>query len=65
MLQNNELMKKTDFTEETSGLVIKWQMGRSWSREPKKDPSASSSDAYYYCRNQGTSRKIISNTRRC
>ena len=29
MLKNNELMKKTDFTEEASGLVIKSQRGRS------------------------------------
>jgi len=29
MLQNNELVKKIDSTEETSGLVIKGQRGRS------------------------------------
>ena len=38
MLQNNELMKKTDFTEEVSGLVIKGQRGRSQSRGSKRDP---------------------------
>jgi len=32
MLQNNELMKKMDSTEEASGLIVKGQRGRSKSR---------------------------------
>ena len=36
MLQNNELMKKTDSTEEASGLVVKGQKGRSRIGDPKR-----------------------------
>jgi len=35
MLQNNELMKKTDSTKEASGLFVKGQRERSKSRGPK------------------------------
>ena len=50
MLQSNELMKKTDFTEETSRLIVKEQKGRSQSRRSKKKTKASSEnfDCYYY-----------------
>ena len=41
MLQNNELMKKTDSTEEASRLFVKGQRRRSKSRGPKRDPKAS------------------------
>jgi len=57
MLQNNELMKKTDFIEEASGLVVQGQRGRSKSRECKRDPDASSSNACYYCRKPGHIKK--------
>ena len=50
MLQNNELMKKTDSMEEASGYFVKSQRGRSKSRGPKKDPEASSSFFYYFCK---------------
>ena len=36
VLQNNELMKKTDSTEEVSGLVVKGQRERSQSGDPKE-----------------------------
>ena len=36
MLQNNELIKKTDSTEEASRLFVKGQRGSSKSRRPKK-----------------------------
>ena len=39
MLQNNELMKKTDSTEDVLRLIVKRQRGRSQSRESKKDSS--------------------------
>ena len=42
ILQNNELMKKTDSIEEASGLFVKSQKGRSKSRGPKRDLEASS-----------------------
>ena len=51
-------MKKTDFTEEASGLVVKGQRGTSRSREAIKDPSVSSSNACYYCRKSGHIKKI-------
>jgi len=50
-------MKKTDFTEEASGLVVKGQRGTSRSREAIKDPSVSSSNACYYCRKPGHIKK--------
>ena len=43
-------MKKTDFTEKASGFIVKGQRGRSKSRKLKRDPDASNSSAYYYCR---------------
>ena len=42
MLQNNELIKKTDSMEEALGLFVKGQRGRSKSRGYKRDPKASS-----------------------
>jgi len=38
MLQNNELMKKTDFTEETSDLVVKEYRGDHIVENPRKIP---------------------------
>jgi len=49
MLQNNELMKKIDFTEETSELVVKVQRERSKSRGPKRAPETFSSFSCYFC----------------
>ena len=50
VLQNNELVKKRDFTEEALGLVAKEQKGRSQSRTPKKGTKNSdeNNDCYYY-----------------
>ena len=59
MLQNNELMKKTDSTEEASGLFIKDQRRRSKIRGPKWDLEASRVSLTTFARNQGTSRKIV------
>jgi len=59
MLQNNELMRKTNSTKETSGLVVKGQRGRSKSRESKKNLDVSSSNACYNCKKPRTSRKIV------
>ena len=58
MLQNIELIKKTDSTEEVSSLIVKGQRGRSQTRGPKKDPSASSIYACYYCRKLRHIKKI-------
>jgi len=57
MLQNNKLLKKTDSTEEASGLIAKGQRGRSQSRGPKRDPKASSSFACYFCKKVGHIKK--------
>jgi len=56
MLQN-ELMKKMDFTEEASGLVVKGQRGRSKSKGPKRDPDDSISNACCYCKKPGHIKK--------
>jgi len=40
-------MKKADFAEEASGLVVKGQRGRLKSRRPKRDPNAFNSIACY------------------
>jgi len=54
MLQNNELMKKTYFTEEALGLVVNEQRGRSQSRRPKKGTKTSSENLdCYYCKQPG------------
>ena len=51
MLQNNELMKKTNSTKETSGLVVKEQRERSQSRGFKKGTKVSSeNNDCYYCK---------------
>jgi len=57
MFQNNELMKKTDSTEEASRLFVKCQRGRSKSRGPKRDPEISSSFSCYFCRKPGHIKK--------
>ena len=57
MLQNNKLIKKTNFTEEDSGLVINGQTGRSKIKGPKRDLDASSGNACYYCRKSGHLKK--------
>jgi len=57
MLQNNELMKKTDSMEEASGLFVKGQRERSKSRGPKRDPEASSSFFCYFCKKPGHIKK--------
>jgi len=57
MLQDNELMKMTGSTNEASGLFIKGQRGRSKCREPKRDPEASSSFSYYFCKKSGHIKK--------
>jgi len=57
MLQNNELMKKTDSTKEALGLVVKSQIGRSKSRGSKRDPKVSSSFSYYFCKKPGHIKK--------
>src|SRR4051812_23158553 len=41
MLANNEFMKRTDSTQEGSGLEVKTEMGSSKSRGPKKDKKSS------------------------
>jgi len=57
MLQINELIKKTDSTEEASGLFVKGQRGRSKSRGPKRDPKASSSFSCYFYKKPGHTKK--------
>ena len=59
MLQNNELMKTTDSTEEASRLFVKGQRKKSESRGPKRDPEASSSFSCHFCKKPGHIRKII------
>ena len=53
MLQNNELIKKTDSTEGASGLFVKGQRGRSKSR----DPEVSNSFSCYFCKKPGHIKK--------
>ena len=50
-------MKKTDSTEEASELFVKGQRGRSKSRGPKKNPEASSSFSFYFCKKPGHIKK--------
>ena len=57
ILQNNELIKKTDYTKEASGLFVKGQRGRSKSRGPKRDSEASSSFSCYFCKKPGHIKK--------
>ena len=57
MLQNNELMKKINSTEEASGLVVKSQRGRSKSRGLKRNPEVSSNFVFYYYRKAGHIKK--------
>ena len=59
MLQNNKLMKKTDSTEEASGLFVKGQRRRSKSRGPKRDPKTSSSFSCYFCKKPEHIKKIV------
>jgi len=63
MLQNNELMKKTDFIKDASELIVKEQRGRAG--DPKKIQAFLAVMLVTTVRNQGTSRKIVSNTKRC
>ena len=57
MLQNNELMKKTDSIDKASELVVQGQRGRSQSRKPKRDLKASNSFACYFCKKPGHIKK--------
>jgi len=50
-------MKKTDSTEEASGLSVKCQRGRSKSRGTKRDPEASTSFSCYFCKKLGYNKK--------
>ena len=56
ILQNNELMKKTESIEDE--LFVKGQRGRSKSMRPKRDPEALEISLATFARNQGTSRKL-------
>jgi len=61
MLLNNEMMKKTDFTKEASGLIVKDQKWRLQSRGPKKDIKASTENSdCYYCKQPGHVKKTCS-----
>src|SRR5436190_6822526 len=53
VLMNNEIMKKTDTTEEASGLVTKKGRGGSRSRGPKRDKESSNLGVCYYCKKPG------------
>ena len=59
MLQNNELIKRTDSIEEASGLFVKGERGRSKSMGPKRDPKVIAVSLATFARNQGTLRKIV------
>ena len=43
-------MKKPNSTEEVSRLFVKGQREKSKRRRPKRDPEASSSFSYYFCK---------------
>ena len=58
MLQTNELMKKTDFTEEASGLYVKGQRERSKVGDPKGIQRLLAFSLATFARNQRISRKI-------
>ena len=59
MLQNNELMKKTDSTEEASGLFIKSRGEDQRVGDPKKIQRLLAVSLTTFARNQGTSRNIV------
>ena len=59
MLQNNKLTKRTDSTEEASGLFIKGQRGRSKGRGPKRDPRLLAISLSIFPKNHDISRKIV------
>jgi len=59
MLQNNKLMKKTNFTEEASGLFFKVQRGDQRVGDPKGIQRLLAVSLTTFARNQGTSRKIV------
>jgi len=59
MLQNNELIKRTDSMEEASGLFVKGERGRSKSRNPKEIQRLLAVSLTTFARNQGTSRNIV------
>ena len=50
-------MKKTNSTEDTSGLFVKGQRVRSKSKGPKRDSEVSSSFSYYFCKKSGHIKK--------
>jgi len=50
-------MKKTNSMEEASGLFVKGYRGRSKSMRPKRDPEASKSFSYYFCKKPGHIKK--------
>ena len=57
ILQNNELMKKTDSMEEASGLFVKGQRERSKSRGPKRDLETYNSFSCYFYKKPGHIKK--------
>jgi len=59
MLQNNELMKKTDFTDEASGLVVKTRREDHRVGDPKGIQRLLIALLAFFIRNQDTSRKIV------
>ena len=59
MLQNNELMKKTDYLEEASGLFVKGQREDQRVRDLKGIQWLLAVSLVTFTRNQGISRKII------
>ena len=50
MLVNNELMKKTDSTQEGSSLIVKTEVGSSKSRGPKKGKKSSFKVSCWICK---------------
>jgi len=57
MLQNNELIKKTDSMKEGSRLFVKGQRERSKSRGPERDLESSNSFSCYFCKKPGYIKK--------
>ena len=65
ILHNNELMKKTDSTEEASGLFVNGQRGRLKSRGLKRDLEAYSSFSCYFCKKLGHIKKNCMKYKEC
>ena len=59
MIQKNELIKKTGYTEDASGLVVKGQMGRSKSKGLKRDQRLLAVFLTIFAKNQSISRRIV------